>query len=411
LGKLVNVLSEERIDLIPKGFLLVNRDGKILDFGYWDEVKKELYREVKRIDYGDFFILPGFIDAHLHLPQIDVRGKIMEGLLPWLERYVYPSEAKFEDADFAEEVARRFFSEIFRNGITTAVIYTTIHKESTDRVFKIAAEEKARAIIGKVMMDRNSPSYLREDLDKSLNESISLFEKWNGYDGRLYYVFTPRFAVTSSIELLREVGRCAKKLDAYIQTHLSENRDEVRFVLQNFEGIGSYTELYEKTDLLGSKTLLAHAIHLNDEEYEILRRTDTRVIHCPSSNFFLHSGIMNLPMMEERGIKIALGSDVGAGPSFSPFYVMRDMFYANIVSPFKAFYYATLGGAKVLGMEDKIGNFEVGKEADFVVINPEPIASKGNSFEEVLSRLIFLGDDRVTEATYIRGIRVYAKNS
>ena len=403
-GRIVDFPSRGEVREIREGYIVVDDKGKIVRIGAGMPTAQD---EV--VDYTGMLILPGFVDIHSHIPQLDARGKYAKDLLDWLNRYIFREEKRFEEEAIAREVSGRFFEEVLRNGITTVMALSTVHKRATDIAFQEAEKAGLRAIIGKTMMDYNSPEFLKEDTDQALKDSIELIEKWHGKDGRLFYALTPRFAVTSTEELLRRTGEAARKYDVYIQTHLSESPGEVELVEMMFPSYRSYTDLYYRTGILGPRSVMAHSIHLLDEEFELLKKTETKVAHCPAANLFLHSGRMDLKKMKDFGITLGLGSDVGAGPYFSPFQLMRDMYYLNQLSPSEAFHYATLGGARALSLDDKIGTLEAGKEADFVVIDPSDLYPADESIDEILSQLMFRGDDRQIRATYVRGRRLYGK--
>ena len=359
------------------------------------------------IDYSGGLILPGFIDTHIHLPQLRERAMISDSLLEWLEKYIFPAEEKFADPEFAREVSREFFSGLLRNGTTTAVVFSSSHREATETAFEEAVKSGIRAVIGQVLMDMNGPEELLTTPEKAVEDIRAVASKWHGFDGRLFYAVTPRFAVSCTMELMKTAAKVAKEMGLYVQTHLSEQVGEIEEVMMLFPNAKSYTDVYRRAGLLGERTIVAHAIHLSDREREILAETGTKIAHCPSSNFFLHSGVMDLMAHEKAGLTVSLGSDVGAGPFLSMLEVLRDSYYANAMSPFKAFHLLTMGGARALGMEDRIGSLEVGKEADFVVINPEPLAGVDDSLEVLLSRLMVLGDERNVSATYVRGERLW----
>ena len=360
------------------------------------------------IDYSGSLILPGFIDTHIHLPQLHERAMISDSLLEWLERYIFPAEEKFTDPDFAREVSREFFGSLLRNGTTTAVVFSSSHREATEIAFEEAMKSGMRAVIGQVLMDMNGPEELLTTPERAVEDIKAVASRWHGFDGRLFYAVTPRFAVSCTMELMRAAAEVAREMDLYVQTHLSEQVGEIEEVMRLFPEAESYTDVYLKAGLLGERTIVAHAIHLSDRERKILAETGTKIAHCPSSNFFLHSCVMDLKAQEKAGLTVSLGSDVGAGPFLSMLEVLRDAYYANVISPFKAFHLLTMGGARALGMEDRIGSFEVGKEADFVVINPEPLAGVDENLEVLLSRLMILGDERNVVATYVRGKELWS---
>jgi guanine deaminase len=244
-----------------------------------------------------------------------------------------------------------------------------------------------------------------------VNQSIELYEKWNGTDNLLYYAFSPRFAPATSEKLLKLVGKFCQNHPAYIHTHLAETKEELKLTKKLFPEYKYYTELYYKTGILSPQTIVAHAIYLKDNEYKLLSKTQTSVAHCPSSNFFLHSGCADTAKMEKNNITIGLGTDVGGGPSFSLFSVMRDAYYVRRMPPVTAFYYATMGGAKALNMDKRIGSFDIGKEADFIVVEYPPGCPQQASTERVMAQLIFRGDDRLIREAYVRGKRIYQRTS
>jgi len=403
-GRIVDFPAKGEVREIKEGYISYNDKGRITQVGSGRPEGQD-----DSVDYTDMLILPGFVDIHTHIPQLNARGKYAKDLLDWLNKYIYEEEKRFEREEVAREVSRKFFEEVLRNGITTVMALSTVHKKATDIAFQEAERAGLRAIIGKTMMDYNSPEFLKEDTDQALKDSIELIEKWHEKDGRLFYALTPRFAVTSTEKLLRGTGEVARKYDVYIQTHLSESPGEVELVEMMFPSYRSYTDLYYRTGILGPKSVMAHSIHLLEEEFELLKKTGTKVAHCPAANLFLHSGRMDLKKMKDYGITLGLGSDVGAGPYFSPFQLMRDMYYLNQLSPSEAFYYATLGGARALSLNDKIGTLEIGKEADFIVIDPSSLCSADEPIGEILSQLMFRGDDRQIRATYVRGRKLYGK--
>jgi len=412
LGRVLNPRGPEEFEEFHPGYLSVDSMGRISDYGPWGDEVQRRFGGAEMVDYDDKIILPGFIDVHLHLPQLDVRGRDGAELLEWLEKYVYPAESAFADPGLARATARRLFQELARNGTTCAAIYSSVHAHSTEIAFEEAAEFGIRAIIGKVLMDRNASPELEEDPAQGVEESLKLYERWENYDrGRLHYAFTPRFAPACSEGLLRRIGEVARERGAYIQTHLAETEAELRWVRELFPQYKSYTEVYHRLGILGPKTVVGHAVHLSDDEYKLLAETGTKVAHCPSANLFLHSGRMPLERMDEYRIPVGLGSDVGAGPSLSMFDLMRDMYYLNRVSPLRAFYQATRGGARVLGLEEEIGSFAPRKEADFIVVDPSLLIGPGAEMREILSQLLFRGDDRQIVATYVRGRRLYSREA
>ncbi|OQX71819.1 MAG: hypothetical protein B6D62_01395 [Candidatus Cloacimonas sp. 4484_275] len=355
-------------------------------------------------DFSDCVCIPGLIDTHVHLSQFYVRGKHSSDLLDWLQKYIFQAELKSKDESYARKIAEDFFSATVKAGTTTAVIYTAPFKQACESAFEIAKDFGVRAIIGKTMMDCNSPDFLRESTEKSLKESIELFEKWNKSTPLLEYVFSPRFAPVCSSKLMKSVGEFARKNNAYIQTHLSENPDEIKLVKKLFPQFDSYTEVYEKHGILGEKTILGHVIHISEKELNIIKNTNSKIAHCPDSNFFLKSGAFPYERIKNTGIEMALASDVAAGTSLSMFNVMKMFNYRQdnyVVSPQEAFYYATLGGAKILGKDNIIGSVEIGKEADLTFLKIPDIAEKNK--DTLLSELLYLGTEKKIKAVFVAG--------
>ena len=385
------------------GYLLVDPDGKIVDVG--DGVPD--HTEFDVVDYTGFLIIPGFFDIHIHLPQFDQRGRWATNLLQWLERYIFPAEMRFQDESVARDTAHRFFRALLANGTTTVVVYSSAHRRATEIAFEEAEYAGIRALIGQVMMDMNAPSQMLTTSKQAVRDVESVASQWHGKDNRLFYVVTPRFAVSCSMELMKALAEVASGMELFIQSHLSEQLPEIETVKRLFPEAKSYTHVYLEAGLLTERTIMAHAIYLSDEERKILHDTGTKIAHCPSSNYFLHSGTMDLQANENAGLTVGLGTDVGGGPHLSMFHVMREMYYANPISPVKAFYHATFAGAKVLGWQDFLGTLEVGKEADFIVINYKNLIDEDADLSEILAKLMFIGDDRNIVATYVRGRKVW----
>ncbi len=378
-----------------KAHLLV-KDGRIMD------IRKDK-PEINVKDYGDYIILPGFVDMHTHLAQIDARARWEPDLLKWLEKHIFPAEMRFQDEDYARERAEAFFEELLVNGTTAAGIYSSPYLHATDIAFEIASKKGLRIIMGQVLMDMNSPEDMQVSLEWAKRDIEYLASKWHGYGGRIFYAVTPRFAVSCSMELMKLASHMAKVMDLYIQTHIAEQLGEIERVREIHGRYGGYANVYLEAGLLGKRSIVAHAIHLSDEEINILKETDTAISHCPSSNFFLHSGSMDIFRLKKKGLRIGFGSDIAAGPYFSMLEVARDASYTNKISPEEAFYHITLGGAKALGMEKYTGSLEIGKHADFVVVDISGLSDMEASTREILSSLIYRGDDRNILATYIDG--------
>ena len=397
---ILSPLSPDKAELRKNVFLTLNRE-KIVS------VSKECANGDFE-DFSDCLCIPGLIDTHVHLSQFYMRGKHSSNLLDWLQKYIFAAEYKSKDEKYARKIAEDFFAATIKAGTTTSAIYTAPFRQACETAFEVAQKFGVRAIIGKTMMDCNSPDFLREETEKSLRESIELFEKWNKATPLLEYVFSPRFAPVCSSELMRAVGEFAREKNAYIQTHLSENSDEIKLVKKLFPQFRNYTEVYEKHGILREKTILGHVIHIEEEELKLLKQTGSKIAHCPDSNFFLKSGAFPYEKIKKSEVPIALASDVAAGTSLSMFQVMKMFNYRQdnyVISPEEAFYYATLGGAKILGKDDIIGSVEVGKEADLTFVKIQNIEEKDK--ETLLSELLYLGTEREIKATFVAGKNLF----
>lgn len=409
-SRIINPKSQAEVEDVRDGLLIVDKEGCIVSIGPFADAKRAKFRG-RVIDLRRFLIMPGLIDCHLHLPQLDLRGKHGVTLLDWLSNYIFPAEMAFKDMRIVDDVGKRFFKKLILNGTTTASIYVTIHPQATDHAFKLAKACGVRAIIGKVMMDQEAPAGLNEKTNQSLRESEDLAAKWHGSaGGRLQYSFTPRFAPTCSKELLQEVGKLVKNNDAYLQSHIAETKKENEKVKELYPEYPDSFSVFEQTGCAGPKTILGHAIYLSNDEYRRMAQSDTKIAHCPTSNFFLKSGAMPVSRVESAGVTYGLGTDVGAGTSMSLFTEMRHADFTQLeetITPTKALYLATLGNAKVLSMEEEIGNFEPGKYADFLVLDIKQVdyhyKLSDLTTNEVLSLLMYRGDGRVVESTYVGG--------
>ncbi|MFH1830898.1 MAG: guanine deaminase [Pseudomonadota bacterium] len=405
-ARILNPDGPESVLDIRDGMLVVDSSGRIVSCGPFD-----LNFQGQFIEFKNRVIIPGLIDVHSHIPQLDVRGRHGATLLKWLDRYIFPAERAFHDIKVVNDVAIRFFKKLILNGTTTAGLYSTVHFEATDRCFEIAAASGVRCYIGKVMMDMHSPSELAEDTKTSLTQSEKLCAKWHAAcGGRLSYAFTPRFAPTCSMELMKGAANLASQAGAYIQTHIAETKDENQRVREIFPKHKDYVEVYEDAGILGPKTVLGHAIHLSDDEIKRLAASQAKIAHCPTSNFFLKSGRMPARKIEEAGLTYGLGTDVGAGTSMSMFVEMRHADFtqqAMEITPEKAFWLATQAGAKTLSMENDVGSLDSGKYADFCVIDITGIDPRYRLSElgadEILSLLMYRGDSRAIEAAYVAG--------
>ncbi len=426
----ISVLTFDKKDRLvywPDALLSVNARGRIDGLSRVGKSRAGL-RGAK--DLRGLMAIPGLIDAHCHISQYPASAADGLELLPWLEKHIFPLESAFRGAR-ARRAAKRFFKDLAAHGTTTACLYPAIWKDSTDICFQEAEAAGARVVMGKVMMDIHSYDrrYSRAGraagrMERSLRESEELCEKWHGRaGGRLLYAFTPRFALSCTPELMYRAGRLAERYCAYIQTHLSENADEVREIRRMFPKSKSYTEVYAHLGLLGPRTLAAHSIWLKESEYRLLERFGANVVHCPTSNAFLGSGIMNLGRFRGGKVTAALGSDVAAGPSLCMFDVMRQAVYGQRwakahrlygpgdgLTAEDAFYMATLGAARTLRLSGRIGRLASKQDADFTVVDPAAYDAdfgKGRvTAATAVSRLVFRGGRSAVRATFVAGRKV-----
>jgi guanine deaminase len=411
--------KNKSLTVLNPGYLVIDSKGVILEVSKEDPRNK--FKSFQYYDYSKCLILPGFIDTHTHLPQYSFVGLGgSEELLPWLENYTFPEEDKFKSNETSRERSRIFFRDAIRNGTTCIAAYATIHKNACDIAFEEAGKSKIRAIIGKVMMNQNSPKYLIEKTEDSINTSLELAEKWNGFNDRLYYALTPRFAVTCSIELLKKTAEAAQKNNLYIQSHLSESKNEIVFIKKIYPKYKSYTDVYYQTGILGPKTIMAHCIYLDEDEVNMIKDTKTKVVHCPTSNRFIKSGVMPLRKYLNNNLTVGLGTDVAGGYSLSMFNEMKETTEMSkilevyteksntTITPSEAFYLATLGGAETLSLEKEIGSLEKGKKGDFLIIDyrkSDPLNGKSefNKPDEILSRIIYRGSCSIVKHVFING--------
>ena len=394
--------------------VLVVEDGVVVDLGEAAVLLPQLGEDVALQEFPDKLIVPGFIDCHVHFPQLDIIASYGEQLLDWLNRYAYPAEARFADENHAREIADVFVHEMLRNGTTTALVFGTVHPHSADAIFEAAEKRSLRLIAGKVLMDRNCPEELQDDPESAYADSKNLIERWHG-KGRLGYAITPRFALTSSSAQLEAAGRLAKEYpDVWIHTHLAENTDEVNEVARLFPDSKSYLDVYDRNGLLRERSVFAHCLHMSDEDRNCMAEKGGAAAFCPTSNLFLGSGLFDLRAMRDAQIRCGLGTDVGGGTSLSLLRTAGDAYkvlhlQGQALPATRALYMATLGAAEALYLDDKIGNFEVGKEADFVVLDPAASSltarrnNAASTIEEKLFALMMLADDRNVAATFICG--------
>ncbi|NMG63632.1 guanine deaminase [Azoarcus indigens] len=397
----------------PDGLLLV-RDGRVEAAGPAAELLPQLAAGTPVEDLRGKLILPGFVDTHVHYAQTDMIASYGEQLLAWLERYTFPTEARFADPAYAGEVAAFFCDELLRNGTTTAMAFATVHPGSVDALFGAARARRMRLIAGKVLMDRNCPDYLRDTAEQGYLDSTALIRRWHGVD-RLRYAVTPRFAPTSTPEQMALAGRLyAEHPGVYLQSHVAENQGEVAWVAELYPEARSYLDVYDRYGQLGERSVYAHCIWLDDDDRDRMAATGAAASFCPTSNLFLGSGLFDLDRAHALGMRVGLGTDVGGGTSFSMLQTLGEAYKVqqlrgSSLSAERAFYLATLGGARSLYLDGEIGNFLPGKEADFVVLDPaaSPLLARRTAHADSLAERLFvlmtLGDDRCVAATWVLG--------
>jgi guanine deaminase len=363
-------------------------------------------------------IAPGFVDLHIHFPQVDVIGSPAAGLLPWLENYTFPQESKFSNEAHSNELATFFLDELLRHGVTTALAFATSHPSSVNALMAESQRRGMRMIAGKVLQDRHSPDGVRDETEQSLIDSESLIRRWHGLD-RLGYAITPRFAPSCSEAQLRGAGELAAKYpDVWVQSHVAENLDEIKWARELFPQSRSYLSIYDDFGLMRKRAIYAHCIHFDDEDRALMRSTGAAAAVSPTSNLFLGSGFFDYEGADRIGFKYGLASDVGGGTSFSPFHTMLAAYYVGregqtkpgvSLSPQNLWWQHTAGAAQALGLEGVIGNLQPGCEADFVILDPAatPLLARKTavaaSLDELLFSLIVLGDDRAVARTVIAG--------
>ncbi|WGK59060.1 guanine deaminase [Pantoea sp. SS70] len=401
--------------------LLTLRDGKVVSLESW-QIAEGRVDPTRVIDLRGKLIVPGFIDTHIHYPQTEMIGAFGEQLLEWLNQYTFPVESQYHCPDHAAKMSAFFLHQLLSNGTTTALVFGTVHKQSVDSLFSAAQQLDMRLIAGKVMMDRNAPEYLTETPEESYQHTRELIERWH-QRGRLSYALTPRFAPTSSPELLDKVRQLREEFpDVWMHTHLSENPQEIAWVKALFPERAGYLDVYHHHQLTGKRSVFAHCLHLEDQEWQCLHDTDSSIAFCPTSNLFLGSGLFNIKRCWQQGVRMGIGTDVGAGTTFNLLQTLGEAYKVGQLQQYKlsaceAFYHATLGGAHALDLDDVIGNFNPGKEADFVVLDAavSPLQKLRNANSKDIWERLFvmmtLGDDRNIAQTWVSGKPVWQRES
>lgn len=396
--------------------MVVLEDQRITAVGPWSRLRKQIPVGAEIVDHRDCLVIPGFVDAHVHYVQSEIIGARASGLLDWLERHAYPAERAFARRSHAATVARAFCDALLAAGTTTALVFCSVHPSSVDALFSEARRRGMRLIAGKTLMDRNAPRDLRDDAERGYAESKALLRKWHGRD-RLRYAITPRFAASCSPAQMSAAGALWKEFpDAHVHSHVSESKDEVAWVKRLFPRDKDYLGVYERHGLTGPRALFAHGVHLTERELARCHASGTALAHCPTSNLFLGSGFFRLhaAKLARRPVHVGLGTDVGAGTSFSMLQTANEAYkvaraLGETLTAEQAFFLATLGGARALGVDDCVGTLAPGMEADVVVLDPRAtpamalVAERAGSILDLLFLLMTMGDERAVRATYVAG--------
>ena len=400
--------------------LILIEGGRIQTFGPYEQLRAAVPEGVTIQTFEHGLISAGFVDAHVHYPQLAMIGAYGEQLLAWLERYVFPVEAAFADRTHADRVASVFLRELLRAGTTTAAVYCTVHPQSVDAFFAESERFNTRMVAGKVLMDRNAPNDLRDTAQRGYDESAALIGRWHKR-GRQHYCVTPRFAPTSTEAQLEAAGALlGTAADLFVQTHIAESEAECAWVRTLFPERSSYLDVYAHAGLIGARSVLGHGIHLGEEDFCTCHATGAALAHCPTSNLFLGSGLFRLfdAIDPRRPVRVGLGTDVGAGTSLSQLATLNEAYkvaqlQGRRLSPLQSFWLATAGGARALHLDGQIGTIAPGYEADLVVLDTRatPLLDFRMAFcediEAVLFALMTLGDDRMVRATIVDGHLVY----
>lgn len=406
----------------PDGVLIV-RDGVFEAVGDYRAVQDRIPEGAKVAHYPDCLIAPGFIDTHVHYVQTGMVGAHGKDLLGWLERYTFPAEQALADEAKARAMAAVFCDELLRNGTTTALVFCAVYPQSVDALFSEAEARNMRVIAGKVLMDRNAPEALRDTAQTGYDQSKALIARWHKR-GRSLYAITPRFAATSTPEQLEMAGALWREHDdVFVQTHIAENRSEIAWMRELFPERRDYLDIYEQAGLTGRRAVLAHGVHLDEDAFCRCHEQGTALAHCPTSNLFLGSGLFRMREAKDkkRPVHVGMGTDIGAGTSFSMLTTLGEAYKVSQlqgapVTAIEGLFLATLGGARALALDDRIGTFRAGNEADIVVLDPQatPILrfrhAHSRSVEEALFVLMTMGDDRAVRATYVAGRLAHARD-
>ncbi|WP_353302189.1 guanine deaminase [Sessilibacter corallicola] len=422
-ASILHFISEPTLDgggveFFDDGILLVEQ-GRVSALDSAEKLLPKIEQEnIDLVDYSGQLIMPGFIDTHVHFPQINIIGSYGEKLLDWLNNYTFPAESKFSDQAYAQVVAEQFVQSLFSHGTTTAMVYCTVHPESVDAFFTTSSRYDACMLAGKVMMDRNCPENLQDTAVSSYEQSQALIDKWHK-NGRSLYTVTPRFAPTSTPAQLAFAGKLLRENSGvYLQTHLSENVSEIEWVKSLYPDHENYLDVYDHYGLLSENSTFGHGIHLSDGELTRLSDTQSKIAFCPTSNLFLGSGLYDLARSEKFGVATSIATDVGAGTSLCQLQTLNEAYKVTQLQDYplhsyQAFYWLTLANAKSLNIDDELGNFNTGKYADFIVLGSDSSSvfeyryQLCQSLSEKLFLFMTMGDDRNIKHTYVHGECVY----
>lgn len=397
--------------------LLVVEDGLVLARGRHAELAGK-FADVP-VERLPGLVVPGFVDAHVHYPQVERIASHGAQLLEWLDRHIFPAEQAFADPAHADAIAAFFLDELLRNGTTSALVFATVHACSVDALFEAALARDMRIVSGKVLMDLGPPG-LRDTVAEGRAGTEALIARWRGR-GRLGYAVTPRFALTSSDAQLADAGAMlAEHPDVLLHTHLAENGGEIAAVGERFDA-RDYLDAYDRFGLVGRRSVFAHCVHMSEPMMARMAEAGAGIAFCPTSNLFLGSGLFDLAQADRHGVRVGVGTDVGAGTSLSVLHTLGEAYKVcqlrgASLDPFRALHLATTGGARIMGIADRVGALEPGQEADFVVLDgaATPLLARraaGAPLHDRLFALQVLGDDRAVAATYLRGRRAYARDA
>ena len=418
LGKTLSFKQNPMVDGLEGSYSFLDTGAVFIKNGVIEKVIDtqglNLPADAEIIDRKENLILAGFVDAHLHFPQTAIINSWGRRLIDWLNEYTFPEEGKFHDIEYALEIASRYFDICLSHGVTTSVSYGTIHPESVDAFFTEAKARGLRALTGKTCMDRNAPSYLRDSAQASYDQSKTLIEKWHGVN-RLGYVITPRFSPTSTPEQLNALGSLWKEYpDCLMQTHIGEQPEEVNWVKELFPTSKDYLDTYEESGLLGPRSVFGHGIYLTDREKSRIKEVNASIIHCPTSNTFIGSGLFDMKGLSRAGQKIGLATDIGGGSSFSMLKVMATAYEiaqlrGHALHPADLLWLSTRGSAEAIHLDKKIGNLAPGMEADILVLDLYSTtaisqrAKQSKNIWELVFPTIMMGDDRAIKDVFIKG--------